>query len=62
MLGAGEETCLLNLLREKKFITWDDADRLSILSLDYMISLLQSAGYKIKKYSVKGEKRYELKK
>ena len=61
MLGAGEETCLLNLLREKKFITRDDANRFKILNLNYIISSLISAGFKIKKYSVKGEKRYELK-
>mgnify|MGYP005819973375 FL=1 len=61
MLGAGEPLCLLNLLRKKKFITCDDAYRINILSIDYIISSLISAGFKIKKYSVKGEKRYELK-
>ena len=61
MLGAGEELCLLNLLRKKKFITCDDAHRINILGIEYLVSFLQSAGYKIKKYSVKGEKRYELK-
>jgi len=61
MLGAGEPICLLNLLRKKKFITRDDAYRINILSIDYIISSLISAGFKIKQYSVKGEKRYELK-
>ena len=62
MIGAGEERCLLNLLRQKKFVTRKDADKLRILSFNHILSSLISAGFKIKQHNINGVNAYELRK
>jgi len=62
MIEAGNLTCLLNLLKRKKTVTTDDAYKINIISVDYHISTLISAGFKIKQHKINGVKAYELRK